>query len=121
MHIFTHNVLEFTANISTSSKTIKYLQDCLYSNLMSFYRSFVSLSAGMSRVWWKSTVAGSRILRVNCLKLALTELRRQHEEQLRIYKEDIEKTYNSKVIEKSKREPPKDFSMRICIYPGAPC
>lgn len=71
MHIFTHNVLEFTANISTSSKTIKDLQDFLYSNLMSFYRSFASLSAGMSRVWWKSTVAGSRILRVNCLKLWL--------------------------------------------------
>lgn len=36
------------------------------------------------------------------LSEALTELRRQHEEQLRIYKEEIEKTYNSKVIEKSK-------------------
>ncbi|CAM4701840.1 unnamed protein product [Leuciscus chuanchicus] len=31
------------------------------------------------------------------LSEALTELRRQHEEQLRIYKEDIEKTYNSKL------------------------
>lgn len=28
---------------------------------------------------------------------ALTELRGQHEEQVRIYKEEIEKTYNSKV------------------------
>lgn len=28
---------------------------------------------------------------------ALTELRAQHEEQLRIYKDEIEKTYNSKV------------------------
>ncbi|XP_051722616.1 lamin [Ctenopharyngodon idella] len=31
------------------------------------------------------------------LSEALTELRRQHEEQLRIYKEEIEKTYNSKL------------------------
>ncbi|XP_067304592.1 lamin [Pseudorasbora parva] len=31
------------------------------------------------------------------LSEALTELRRQHEEQLRIYKEDIEKTYTSKL------------------------
>lgn len=28
---------------------------------------------------------------------ALTELRGQHEEQVRIYKEEIEKTYNAKV------------------------
>lgn len=28
---------------------------------------------------------------------ALTDLRNQHEDQLRIYKEEIEKTYNSKV------------------------
>lgn len=28
---------------------------------------------------------------------ALIELRNQHEEQLRIYKEEIEKTYNAKV------------------------
>lgn len=28
---------------------------------------------------------------------ALAELRGQHEEQLRIYKEEIEKTYNAKV------------------------
>ncbi|XP_048009741.1 lamin [Megalobrama amblycephala] len=31
------------------------------------------------------------------LSEALTELRRQHEEQLRIYKDEIEKTYNSKL------------------------
>lgn len=31
------------------------------------------------------------------LSEALVELRSQHEDQLRIYKEDIEKTFNSKV------------------------
>lgn len=60
------------------------------------------------------------------LSEALTELRRQHEEQLRIYKEEIEKTYNSKVREKSKRELPNvDFQMTedllLYNYPGAPC
>lgn len=52
------------------------------------------------------------------LSEALTELRRQHEDQLRIYKEEIEKTYNSKVIEKSKREPPNvvDLEMTMGIF-----
>lgn len=58
-----------TANIFTGSETIKDIQDFLYSNLRSFYRSSVSLSGGMSHVWWKSTAAGSKILRVNCLRL----------------------------------------------------
>ena len=33
------------------------------------------------------------------LSEALTELRAQHEEQVSIYKQEIEKTYNSKVRE----------------------
>lgn len=49
------------------------------------------------------------------LSEALTELRRQHEEQLRIYKEEIEKTYNSKVTEKSKREPPNVVDLQITM------
>lgn len=52
------------------------------------------------------------------LSEALTELRNQHEEQLRIYKDEIEKTYNSKVIEQSKSKPPNvvDLQMTLRIY-----
>uniref|UniRef100_A0A673N414 Lamin-A-like n=1 Tax=Sinocyclocheilus rhinocerous TaxID=307959 RepID=A0A673N414_9TELE len=49
------------------------------------------------------------------LSEALIELRNQHEEQLRIYKDEIEKTYNSKVIEQSKSKPPNVVDLQITL------
>lgn len=59
------------------------------------------------------------------LSEALIDLRKQHEEQLRIYKDEIEKTYNSKVVQqsKSKLSSVVDLQMTLRIHlsisPGA--
>lgn len=68
------------------------------------------------------------------LSEALIDLRSQHEEQLRIYKDEIEKTYNSKVIQQSKSKLSNVVDLQMAlrinvsvspqghlVKPGPPC
>lgn len=75
------------------------MQDCLcYSNLLSFLQELrESKRRHESRM--VEIDSGRQQEYESKLAEALIELRNQHEEQLRIYKDEIEKTYNSKVTE----------------------
>ncbi len=101
------------------------MQDFLcYSKLLSFFQEFrESKRRHESRM---VEIDGGRQQDYESkLSEALIDLRKQHEEQLRIYKDEIEKTYNSKVIQqsKSKLSSVLDLQMTLRIHlsisPGA--
>ncbi len=101
------------------------MQDFLcYSKLLSFFQEFrESKRRHESRM---VEIDGGRQQDYESkLSEALIDLRKQHEEQLRIYKDEIEKTYNSKVIQqsKSKLSSVVDLQMTLRIHlsisPGA--
>lgn len=73
----------------------------LYDVIISYVRSLVLQEQRESKRRHESRMveidSGRNLDFESKLAEALIELRNQHEEQLRIYKEEIEKTYNAKV------------------------